>query len=209
MKMSPIGLELVKAFEGCFKPVPGRPGYFKAYVDPVGVLTIGWGHTNHHPPKFNANTVWSQQQCDDAKASDMAVFERHVSEHARVKLEQHEFDALTSWAFNTGGPASAGLWRELNAGRRQNVPAELAKWNKGTVNGRKVALAGLTRRRKAEGLLFAGRIDEALKVAGAKRPPTRPEDVRFPDPDFPTPPKAPNIFVAILQFIASRFRSKK
>lgn len=212
MRISATGLAVVKAFEGCHRAVPGMPGYFKAYVDPVGVLTIGWGHTNHHSPKFDANTIWSQKQCDDAKASDMAIFERHVESLAKVALAQHEFDALVSWAFNTGGPASAGVWRELNAWRKQNVPAELAKWNKGTVSGERLVLAGLTRRRKSEGLLFSGQIDEALKVAGSKKPPTIP--VPFPPPpDIPKPgteqPKlGTSIFALIIQFIASLFGRK-
>jgi lysozyme len=66
-----------------------------------------------------------------------------------------------SWSFNTGGPESATLWKKLNAGNKAAVPAELAKWNRG---GGKV-LAGLVRRRKAEGLMFGGKIKEALAVA--------------------------------------------
>jgi lysozyme len=161
MKMGPTGLELVRAFENCMKAIPGRPGFFKPYVDAVGVLTLGWGHTNHHLPRFDRNTVWSQADCDSALAGDMGTFERHVERLARVELSQCEFDALVSWSFNTGGPETATLWKRLNAGNKAAVPAELAKWNRG--GGR--VLAGLTRRRKAEGLMFAGRVKEALAVA--------------------------------------------
>lgn len=161
LRMSRPGLDLVKAFESCMAAIKTKPGYFKAYRDPVGVRTIGYGHTNHHLPRFDGNTVWSQAECDAALARDMAVFERWVSDHAKVSLAQHEFDALVSWAFNTGGPATATLWKKLNAGNKGAVPAELAKWNRA---GGKV-LAGLVRRRKAEGLMFAGKIAEALKLA--------------------------------------------
>ena len=161
MRTSQNGFALVKAFESCMAAIRTRPGFVKPYKDAVGVLTIGWGHTNHHLPRFDGNTIWSQQQCDDALARDMQVFERWVRDHAMVALMQHEFDALASWSFNTGGPASATLWKKLNAGNKTAVPAELAKWNRG---GGKV-LAGLTRRRKAEGLMFAGNVSEALKVA--------------------------------------------
>jgi lysozyme len=167
VRISDTGLALVQAFEGCLKPVPGKPGHFKPYIDPVGVLTIGWGHTNHHEPKFTSATVWSEAQCDAVLRADLGTFERHVEALVKVPLVQHEFDALVSWAYNTGGPATATLWKKLNAGNKAAVPAELAKWNKG---GGKV-LAGLVRRRKAEGLLFDGRIDEAMQVAGARRPP--------------------------------------
>ena len=161
LRMSQSGLDLVKAFESCMAAVKSRPGFFKPYVDAVGVLTIGWGHTNHHLPRFDGKTVWSQAECDAALAGDMQVFERWVTDHATVALKQCEFDALVSWSFNTGGPASATLWKKLNAGNKAAIPGELAKWNRG---GGKV-LAGLTRRRKAEGLMFAGNVDEALKVA--------------------------------------------
>jgi lysozyme len=164
LKMSQPGLDLVKAFESCMAVVKTRPGFFKAYTDPVGVLTIGWGHTNHHLPRFDGNAIWSAAQCDDALSGDMVTFEAWVKRLAKVDLKQNEFDALVSWSFNTGGPESASLWKKLNAAQKQAVPAELAKWNRG---GGKV-LAGLTRRRKAEGLMFAGQISEALKVATGK-----------------------------------------
>lgn len=161
-RIGPSGLAIVKAFEGCHRAVRGRPGYFRAYRDPVGVLTIGWGHTNHHSPKFGPSAVWSQAKCDEVLRSDMRVFEQHVRRLAKVPLTQFEFDALVSWAYNTGGPASATLWRKLNAGDKSSVPKELAKWNRG--GGR--VLRGLIRRRKAEGLLFLGKLAEAKKVAG-------------------------------------------
>jgi len=188
LKMGPNGLAVVKAFESCMQAVKGQPGMFKAYVDPVGVLTIGWGHTNDHLPKFTSSTVWTQAQCDAALAGDMKTFEDHVNKLAKVDLEQHEFDALVSWAFNTGGPADASLWTALNAGNKAAIPSKLAAWNKGTVRGQKVELAGLTRRRKAEGLLFQGKIKEAYEVAQI---PTKPGIVILPATPNPLPPDVP------------------
>ncbi|MBN9603536.1 MAG: lysozyme [Afipia felis] len=119
--MSESGLELVKAFESCMARVKGRPGCFRSYRDSAGVLTIGWGHTNHHLPRFDGKAIWTQDECDTALAWDMETFERHVRQLCNVKLEQHEFDARV--------------------------------------------LAGLTRRRKAEGLMFAGDVKGALALA--------------------------------------------
>lgn len=101
----------------------------------------------------------------------MATFEAHVSKYAEIALNQNEFDALVSWAYNTGGPVTATLWRKLNSGDRASIPKELAKWNRG---GGKV-LNGLVRRRTAEAQLFAGDVTAALKTAGAKVP-TAPKD---------------------------------
>jgi lysozyme len=159
--MGPAGLELVRAFEACMKAIIGRKGFFTTYRDSAGVLTIGWGHTNHHLPRFSVGAVWSQAECDAALAGDMVTFERHVQQLCHVDLTQWEFDALVSWSFNTGGPATATLWKKLNAGNKKAIPAELAKWNR--AGGR--ALAGLTRRRKAEGLMFAGDMRGALALA--------------------------------------------
>lgn len=106
----PAGLELVQAFEACM--MRQAPGRFTTYRDSAGILTIGWGHTNHHLPRFREGAAWSQAECDSALASDMASFQRHVHE----AMAQHEFDALVSWPFNTGGPASAALWKKLSAG---------------------------------------------------------------------------------------------
>jgi lysozyme len=184
MKISANGLAIVKAFEGCLKKVPGKPGYFKPYVCPAGVLTIGWGHTNHHKPKFNESAVWSQDQCDAVLVGDMGTFERHVEKNAQVILAQHEFDALVSWAYNTGGPSHATVWKHLNAGRRKKVGPALKAWNK--ANGQ--VLNGLVRRRNSEAALFDGNIEEALKIAGAKKPTDKPISKPSPAPKPDTKP---------------------
>ena len=161
MQISATGRAIVKAFESCMQAIRNRPGFFKAYRDIVGVLTIGWGHTNVLVPHFDENTEWSQEQCDAALVTDMADSEAHVTHLAKVPLTQNEFDALASWTFNCGGPATATLWKVLNAGNKAGVPAELLKWDK--AGG--VTIAGLTRRRRSEAQLFAGNISMALGIA--------------------------------------------
>ncbi len=212
LKMGLNGLAVVKAFESCMQAIKGRPGFFRAYVDPVGVLTIGWGHTNHHKPLFTASTVWSQDECDAALAGDMATFEAHVNKLAKVPLFQYEFDALVSWAFNTGGPADSSLWSALNAGNKAAIPSKLAAWNKGTVRGQKVVLPGLTRRRKAEGLLFQGKIKEAYAVAEIEgdpvvaAPPAKPPIVPAAKPPapvvMPPPPVKPGFWASVLDLLS-------
>jgi lysozyme len=167
MQLGTNGEILVKGFESCLKPV-GK-GTFQAYLDPVGVWTIGWGHTNHHEPKFTPQAVWTQAQCDAVFLKDMRIFEIHVARNAKVALTQNQFDALVSWAYNTGGPANSQVWVEVNAGRHHNVPERLSRWNKG--GGR--VLAGLVRRRKAEGQLYAGDVAGAMRTTlqGGKAPP--------------------------------------
>lgn len=76
-----------------------------------------------------------------------------MAKRVTVPLQQHQVDALVSFVFNVGGGAFAEstLLRELNAGHYDAVPRELPRWVK--ADGK--TLAGLVRRRQAEGTLFA------------------------------------------------------
>jgi lysozyme len=143
------GTALIKAFESCMKAVTGG---FQAYLDPVGVLTIGWGHTNDNGTKFDSSTVWTQAQCDAELLRDMGVFEAAVNNLVKVPINQDQFDALVSFAFNVGAGnlASSTLLKKVNAGDFAGAAQEFQRWNKA---GGKV-LAGLTRRRASEALLF-------------------------------------------------------
>lgn len=164
-QISDVGLAIVKAFESCLKPIAQRPGWFKPYLCPAGVLTIGWGHTNHHQPKFYQSDVWSQAQCDLALKGDMAVFERHVRSNAPALVDQYQFDALVSWSFNTGGPADSAVWTYARTGDVAATCVRLKRWNK--ANGK--VLAGLVRRRQSEAELYQGEVEAALATAGATR----------------------------------------
>lgn len=162
MQISEVGLAIVKSFEGCLAKVPGRPGYFKAYYCPANVLTIGWGHTNHHEPKFGRTDIWSQEQCDAVLKLDMRGFDKHVAKQAPGLKDQNQFDALVSWSFNTGGPSDSAVWTYARKGDVKETVIRLQRWNKA---GGKV-LNGLVRRRKAEGELYEGKVKQALETAG-------------------------------------------
>lgn len=164
LTLSPAGLKLIQSFEGCEKRV-GK-GKFKAYADPVGVLTIGWGHTNATGRRFAAGDVWTQAECDAALREDMAKFERAVHALVKVPLEQCQLDALISFAYNcgVGNLKSSTLLRKVNRRDFPGAAREFAKWNK--AGGR--VLRGLTRRRAAEATLFqgAGCIEVAAREDG-------------------------------------------
>jgi lysozyme len=143
------GAALVKAFESCMRKVPTG---FQAYFDPVHVLTIGWGHTNDNGRQFDTSSIWTQQQCDDEFLNDMAIFVTDVNRMVTVPVNQDQFDALVSFAFNVGSGnlMSSTLLKKLNAKDYAGAAQEFKRWNKaaGTV------LPGLTRRRACEALLF-------------------------------------------------------
>ncbi len=148
--LSPEGAGLIKHYENCLHPT--RAGYFKPYICPAGVLTIGWGHTNNHGRRFNANTIWTQAQCDAAFEEDMRGFEAAVRRLVKVELSQHQFDALVSFSYNCGDGALSGstLLRKLNKGDHAGAAREFMKWTHG--GGRE--LPGLVKRRASEAQLF-------------------------------------------------------
>lgn len=150
LRLSKAGQNLVKSFESCLRPIGG--GKFTAYMDPVGVPTIAWGHTNHHGRQFKMGDVWTQEECDEEFRKDMVRFEKAVKQLVTVPLKQWQFDALVSFSFNVGEGALARstLLKKVNAGDFEGAALEFQRWNKA---GGQV-LRGLTRRRASESLLF-------------------------------------------------------
>jgi lysozyme len=153
-KVSRAAFALIKSFEGCHKT---EGAMFKPYICPGGVLTIGWGHTNHHGRPFDKNARWTQQECDTALDEDLQGFAEQVAAVVKVPLKQHQFDALVSFAYNVGlgNLKSSTLLRKLNGGDAEGAALEFHRWNRS--NGK--VLPGLVRRRAAEALLFQGIAD--------------------------------------------------
>ena len=147
MHISDKGLELIKHFEGC---------ELEAYKCAAGVWTIGYGHTKD----IQEGDKWSQDKADFMLWRELEEeYEKYVHDYVHVPLNQSQFDALVSWTYNLG-PANlkaSTMLKKLNNGEYEEVPAQMARWNKATVNGKRTVLEGLTRRRKAEGQLFEGK----------------------------------------------------
>ena len=153
MNISEEGLALIKKFEGC--PVNGA-GDPIAYLCPAGVWTIGYGHTK----RVKEHDRWSKDHADFILREEIEdEYEKHIQDLVKVKLEQHQFDALGAFVFNLGyGNLKAStLLKLLNAGDYHLIPNQIKRWNKATVDGEKVVLDGLVRRREAESLLFEGK----------------------------------------------------
>lgn len=144
--ISAAGLNLIKHFEGL---------YLKAYKDPVGIWTIGYGHTGltHNDGTVKAGRVITTAEAEDLLRYDLANFEGRVSRLVTVPLSDDEHAALVSFDFNTGGLADSTLRRLLNAGDYAGAADQFLRWDK--AGGK--TLAGLTRRRKSERNLFLGR----------------------------------------------------
>lgn len=137
------GLDLIKTFEGLAT---------EAYVDPVGILTIGYGHTGN----VKAGDTLTPQQADDLLMHDLSTFEHGVANLVKVAINDNEFSALVAFAYNVGLNALKGstALKRLNAGDIIGAADALEWWNKGKVNGKLYILPGLARRRAAEKALF-------------------------------------------------------
>lgn len=144
MKTSEEGRKLIEQREGV---------ELTAYKDSAGILTIGVGHTSAAgAPKVVAGMRITAAQASEILSRDLVTFETAVSSAVKVPINQNEFDALVSFAFNVGAGAFKGstLLKRLNAGDRKAAADQFLVWNKITVNGKKQTLKGLTTRREAE-----------------------------------------------------------
>lgn len=155
-RIGQAGFALIKQYEGC---------RLAAYRCAAGVWTIGYGHT----AGVHSGMTITQAQADAYLQQDIAKFEGYVNNPAYVpiteQLNQNQFDALTSFAFNLG----AGNLRKLCKGRTAaQIARAMPSYNKAAGK----VLAGLTRRRKAEQALF----NKAVSCTGTTTTSTNTED---------------------------------
>lgn len=129
------GLKLTEDFEGL---------RLEAYLDSVGVPTIGYGHT----AGVQLGMVWTNDQAETALMEDIEFVVRQINRNATIDLGQHRFDSLVDFAFNLGWDAlyHSTLWRYMMAGNFAAADHEFPKWDH--AGGKE--LAGLERRRVAE-----------------------------------------------------------
>jgi lysozyme len=139
MRPSQACVDLVKRFEGL---------RLEAYLCPAGKPTIGYGHTGG----VKLGDRVDQAAAEKLLAQDLAAFALYVNSAVRVGLEQNQFDALVTFAFNVKGWRTSTLLRLVNEGQLEAAAAEFQKWNH--ADGK--VLAGLTSRRAAERELFEG-----------------------------------------------------
>lgn len=155
-----------------------------AYPDPATggePWTIGVGHTSRAgPPKVTKGMKITRAQADEILSRDLAAFEAAVSKAVKVPLNQNEFDALVSLAFNIGAGAFAKstLVKKLNAGDRAGAANAFLSWNKAAGK----VMKGLTKRREDERRLFLSRAD-------APKAPAEPVEPSKPAAPIPVPPE--------------------
>ena len=146
MIVSKNGLDLIKEFES-FKSKP--------YLCPSQKATIGWGSTYYPDGK---KVTLQDKEITEQKAFEILEyiankdFGSNINKVVKVPLNQNQFDALVSFAYNIGNGNFnwSTLLKKLNKSDYIGASNEFLKWNK---SGGK-ELLGLTRRRKREQDLF-------------------------------------------------------
>lgn len=115
-----------------------------AYIDPVGIPTICYGHT----ATARMGQTMSQADCERLLERDLGDALAAVDAMVRVPLPVERRAALASFVYNVGPGqfSKSTLLRKLNAGDPQGACAELSRWV--YAGGRE--LPGLVRRRAAE-----------------------------------------------------------
>jgi len=163
-EISSAGLELIKSFEGIPDGDPSTVN-LDPYIDPVGIWTIGWGHAIRVGNDFlrgeqNRARAFALYpggltiaQAEALLHADLLTRCRDVSALLTREVNDNQFAAIVSFAYNCGvaNLKQSTLLRLVNAGDFPGAAREFPKWNKSAGQ----VLAGLTRRRQAEAVLFA------------------------------------------------------
>jgi GH24 family phage-related lysozyme (muramidase) len=140
-KINANGLRLLKSMEGL---------RLEAYLDAVGIWTIGYGTTSGVVPGMRI----SQAEAEAFLKRDLATFEAAIANAIKVPVTADQFSALVSFIYNIGETdfVKSTLLKLLNQKDYLGAADQLLRWNKG--GGQE--LPGLTRRRQAERALFLG-----------------------------------------------------
>lgn len=144
MRLSDSGRALIQGFEGLM---------LKAYPD-AGGYSIGYGHFLGKDPSLASRTI-TREEADRLFDADVAKFELAVST-TTPDAAQHQFDAMTSLAYNVGTAGFAGstVARRHNLGDFQGAADAFLMWNKETKGGVKVENPVLTKRRQKERSIY-------------------------------------------------------
>lgn len=143
MEVSQKGVDLVKKWEGL---------KLDAYIDPVGVVTIGYGTTRINGQPVRMGTKISKEQAEYLLKKDIEEHASTIFNFVTVPLNQNQYDALASFQYNLGSNilANSTLLTYINNREWKKAAEKMKEYNKG---GGQV-LQGLVNRRNEEAALF-------------------------------------------------------
>ncbi len=121
----------------------------KTYRDPIGVVTVCYGHTDKY---LRMGMSFTDAECNLLLASDMALAQDGINSCTTAPLTGNQRDALTSFVLNVGrgNYCKSTMARHINAGNYRLAAKEFPKWKYAAGQ----ALPGLAKRRAEEQALF-------------------------------------------------------
>ena len=119
MKTSNRGLSLIVQFEG-FRP--------DAYLDPVGIPTIGFGFIRG----VKMGDKMTLAEARDRRKREIVEYEQGVLAAWTSKPNQNQFDAFVCFAFNVGvaGFRKSSVLKAHNRGDYQAAARAFSLWSK-------------------------------------------------------------------------------
>ncbi len=150
MKAGEKAKELIKSFEGC---------RLKAYKDSAGIPTIGWGTIMYADgSRVRMGDAITQFQADALLSWQIDLKAIAVDKLLRpYVVSQTRFDVLVSFCYNVGVGAleKSTLLRLVKKNPEDPaITGAFLAWNKATIAGKLVEVAGLTRRRRREAAVW-------------------------------------------------------
>lgn len=144
MKTNESGLSLIKSFEGL---------RLKAYKCPAGVWTIGYGHTGKD---VKPGMIITEEQAEQLLRQDLERFEKGVDDLVEVDINENQYSALVSLAYNIGlgNFKKSTLLKLINKGNQNELEAVHSQFKRWVWAGSQI-LPGLQRRREAEFDLYS------------------------------------------------------
>ena len=124
-----------------------------SYLCSAGKWTISFGITG---PEIVEGLCWPEERC---KEEFMILIDKYCEKLDRClpsNITKNKYIACLSLAWNIGMPAfqASTLLKHLKLGDRGSAAEEFLRWDKITVNGKKIMNRGLHERRKKEQALF-------------------------------------------------------
>ncbi len=175
-QVSRAAITLIKRFEG-FRT--------KAAELEDGRWTIGYGHTR----TARGGTQIAEADAEALLLYDLINVAHAVNEWTYAPLNQNQFDALVSFAFNIGleNFRRSTTLRRINEGRMLEAALAMELWRRADFEGERIVVDALVRRRSYEKSLFLKPVDAWAPAPSPVLPPKIDYDVApFTLTDTPT-----------------------
>lgn len=165
-QVSRAAITLIKRFEG-----------FRAKAAELedGRWTIGYGHTK----TARSGTEIAEADAEALLLYDLINVAHAVNEWTYAPLNQNQFDALVSFAFNIGleNFRRSTTLRRINEGRMLEAALAMELWRRADFEGERIVVDALVRRRSYEKSLFLKPVDAWAPAPSPVLPPKIDYDV--------------------------------